>query len=139
MKLSLLFSSIFSLAMFTIGPKAFADHCPNYQMVAHSVHQLDIGAEHFHELVHDVEGYSHLADDAHSLAQAANSFHESIHDGVDCSFIQQGFQQVAQSFYHLQEGFHHAHEIHHNWHVQSDWHRLTWEYNHTQNSIRRNW
>ena len=110
------------------GGLAYADHdtvCPAADEIAEAAHSLSEVADHFHEFIHDVEGYSHLAGHAHQFAAIAEQFHVRIHqEELSCPDIRFGFYQVENSYYGLKRAFRQAHEIHHDAHAQQDFQQV---------------
>ena len=92
--------------------------------VARAAHIMSGQAEHFHEVVHDLDGYSHLAAAAHRLAGAAEHFHEAVEGGADYRHAINDYVRLRQEYFHLRRDFRRAHEDHHDEHVSRDWEQL---------------
>ena len=92
--------------------------------VARAAHFMADRAEHFHEVIHDLDGYSHLAAAAHRLAAAAEHFHEAVEGGADYRHAIDDYVRLRQDYVHFRRDFRRAHEEHRDQHVVQDWDRL---------------
>jgi len=93
--------------------------------LARAAHTLSEQAEHFHEVSHDLTGFSHLGRDAHQFAQSAEHFHQAVERGSNPGHVMGDYQQLRREYLHLREAFRRAHDAHHNRHAQRDWDRLS--------------
>lgn len=135
MKLMTVIASL--LFVLPLGLTAKADHCANYQRVAAAAHELDYAAEHFHDVIHYLDGYSHLASDVHQLARAAAYFHDAVEYGADCNEIEAEFHEVSHEFDHVRMMLHRAHDQHHDPHVMHDWEDVEWAYRRVHRAVYR--
>ena len=118
----------FAMTALALVPRVGFAHCSNTFEVASAAHEFSDAAEHFHELMHDLTGYSHLAGDAHHLSDEAEYFHQEVEAGAECDFIQQEFEHVADDYRHLQRAFFQADNVHHDPHARNDFEDLHQSY-----------
>jgi hypothetical protein len=94
--------------------------CGDVEDIMYAAHTLDEEAHHFADAVRDVDGYSHLAADAEELSEEAEHFHESVEAGANCDHIRSDFHQLSSAERHLSRAWRHAHDTHHDRHLERD-------------------
>ena len=122
------------LSTAVVAPSAAWAHCWNYSEVASAAHEFSVETEHFHELIHDLTGFSHLAADAHRLAADADYFHQD-EVGVDCSYIRSEFQHIASDYRHLERALQLADHARHNDHVMRDWEDVHFAFHNVEDAV----
>lgn len=103
--------------------------------VASAAHEFADEAEHFHGAVESVNGYNHLASDAHELSESAEHFHESVEDGDSYWHLLGDYNRLQSDYRHLVRAWHHAHEAHHNWHLERDFREMDYAFRRLRNSL----
>jgi hypothetical protein len=124
-----LIASAFLVGTVTLGTQAFAQPiCNNSYEIMTAAHNLEEEAFHFADQVRYEDGYTHLASDAEAYAEEAEHFHEAVETGANCAHMQADFYEVTAAGRHLRREWRHAHDAHHNRHLERDYNALEYAY-----------
>jgi hypothetical protein len=124
-----LFATVFLLGNVVAGGHAIAQNsCSNSYEIMVAAHDFENEGYHFADQVRGVDGYSHLAGDAEALAEEAAHFHEAVESGANCAHMQADFYEINVAERHLRREWRHAHDEHHNSHLQRDFDALEYAY-----------
>jgi len=96
----------------------------NFRKAEKAAKKLVKRSEHFHKIIHKLEGFSHLADDVHELSEAASHLYEGIQQKQSKEHVMEDFDEVQAGFFHLLKQIPHAHGAHHGKHVLKDLEKL---------------
>lgn len=117
-----------TMAVLAFSVVAKADHWIGPLEVKTAAHQLDERADAFHELTHEMTGFSRIAAAAHRLAESARHLHQMVDRGSDFDHCIQDFRKLRADFMVMRDEFRRSFAVNTDWRARYSWYRLEFGY-----------